>query len=340
MMTRVSVSRAALCFAVCLSACEPDPGTEDARWEHVFTDMPAAFLGVWGSGESDVWVVGADDGAGPWVLNYQGDVWSRKTTGQRGTLWWVSGQSSDRVWMAGEAGLVLRYDRGSDRFTRIEGVPASVTLYGIFETPDGQVWTVGGNGDGGRVFSMALEDQAFTEEVLPEGAATGRFFKVWGRSGTDLWVVGVGGDILYRDGDGWQVFATPGGGRLTTVHGNAALTVAVGGFTEGLVVTLDEGGVTDTSPPETDPLNGVWVEGDGGLVAVGASGSVVERRGSVWRVPTGVPQSLDDYHAVYVDPTGGVWAVGGFLLVEPQRRGMVLHYGRTVSQQIVTTSAL
>lgn len=323
---------AALCLAP-LAACEPGPNEEEARWEHVFTDLPAALLGVWGFGPDDVWVVGADAGNGPEVRNYRGASWRVHATGQRGTLWWVSGRSPDRVWMAGEAGLVLRYDRGVDRFTRVEGVPSSVTLYGIFETPDGLVWAVGGNAQGGRVFSLPAGGTAFVEEALPEGAATGRFFKVWGRSSTDLWVVGVGGDILYRDGAGWRVFASPGGARLTTVHGNATLAVAVGGLTEGRVVALDQG-VTDASPPDVPPLNGVWVQADGTTVVVGAAGSVYERRGTVWRAPSGVPESLDDYHAVYVDPDGGVWAVGGFLLVEPQRRGMLLHYGPPVGRTI------
>ena len=325
---------AAALYLAPLAACEPDSNEDEPRWEFVFTDMPAAFLGVWGFGADDVWVVGADAGAGPWVSSYDGERWRQHTTGQRGTLWWVSGHKADRLWMAGEAGLVLRYDRGADRFTRIEGVPSSVTLYGVFEASDGRVWAVGGNGEGGRVFSLATPSSTtFVEEVLPEGAATGRFFKVWGRSSSDLWVVGLGGDILYRDGAGWRVFASPGGTRLTTVHGNASLAVAVGGLTEGRVVSLDAG-VTDASPPDVPPLNGVWVQADGTTVVVGAAGSVYERRGTVWRAPSGVPASLDDYHAVYVDPEGGVWAVGGFLLVEPQRRGMLLHYGKPVSRTL------
>ncbi|HRE89156.1 MAG TPA: hypothetical protein PK095_08445, partial [Myxococcota bacterium] len=90
----------------------------------------------------------------------------------------------------------------------------------------------------------------------------------------------------------------------------------------------------DASPPDVPPLNGVWVQADGTTVVVGAAGSVYERRGTVWRAPSDVPASLDDYHAVYVDPEGGVWAVGGFLLVEPQRRGMLLHYGPPVGRTI------
>lgn len=314
------------------AACEPDGGGESARWETVFAELPAALLGVWGTSADDVWTVGADAGDGPYVLHFDGDTWTRKASGQRGTLWWVWGNAT-RLWMAGEAGLVLRYDRAADRFTRIEGVPANVTLYGIFELPSGDVWTVGGNSSGGRVFK--LSGSTFAEETVPaEAAEAGRFFKVWGRSATDLWVVGVGDKMLYRDGSGWQVFDTPRGGRLTTVHGNSSQVVAVGGFTEGLVVDASSSGPVDASPSGVSPLNGVWVQTDGTVVAVGAAGTVIERRGSVWRTPNGVPGSLDDYHAVYVDPAGGVWAVGGFLLVEPQRRGMLLHYGLPISRTI------
>jgi len=311
--------------------CEPDPGTPGDHWEHVFADLPGALLGVWGSSASDVFAVGADVGDGPWVLHWDGTAWKRLATGATGGLWWVSGTSSTaRVWMSGEAGLVLRYDRASGKFAKVSGVPANVTVFGIFET-GGEVWAVGGETSGSVGHAYKLADDAFVEEAVPaEATANGQLFKVWGRSPTDLWIVGLGDKMLHRDASGWTAIDTPAGRRLFTMHGNNTSAIAVGGFATALVVEATGTTVADVTPPGIKQLNGVWVEPDGGVVAVGVEGTVMERRGSVWRSPSGLPGTLDDYHAVYVDPDGGVWAVGGFLAVAPQTEGMLLHYGATL----------
>jgi hypothetical protein len=313
--------------------CEPDPDTPTKRWEHVFSDLPGALLGVWGSGAGDVFVVGADVGAGPWVLHWDGTRWRRLNTGATGTLWWVSGTGpSARVWMAGQAGLVLRHERNSGAFVRVEGVPANVTIFGIFEV-DGEVWAVGGEDSGSVGHAYRLVGDVFVADdgIASEVKDAGHFFKVWGRAGDDLWIVGLGGKMLHRDAAGWRAIDTPSGRRLFTIHGNANLALAVGGFATGLVVEAAGTTVRDVTPPGAKQLNGVWVERDGTVIAVGVEGTVMERRGSVWRAPSGLPATLDDYHAVYVDPEGGVWAVGGFLVVEPQKNGMLLHYGEPIA---------
>lgn len=322
-----------LVAALATSACEPDPGTSDDKtWHHVFSDLPSALLGVWGSSAADVFVVGSDAGDGPLVLRWDGSAWRRLATGATGGLWWVSGTGpSAPVWMSGEAGLVMRYDRVADRFEKIPGVPASVTVFGVFET-GGEVWAVGGERAGAIGHAYQLREGAFAEDdtIPSEVEAAGHFFKVWGRSPSDLWIVGLGGKMLHRDATGWRVIDTPSGRRLFTVHGNDTLAVAVGGFATGLVVEAIGADVRDVTPPAVGQLNGVWVEPDGSVVAVGVEGKVLERRGTVWRTPAGLPPTPDSYHAVYVDPEGGVWAVGGFLEIEPQRDGMLLHYGQTL----------
>ena len=231
--------------------------------------------------------------------------------------------------MSGEAGLVLRYDRDDDRFEKVSGVPANVTVFGVFET-GGEVWAVGGERSGAVGHAYHLVGGSFVEDdtIPSEVENTGHFFKVWGRSPTDLWIVGLGGKMMHRDASGWRAIDTPSGRRLFTMHGNDTLAIAVGGFATGLVVEATGSDVEDVTPPAAKQLNGVWVEPDGSVVAVGIEGTVIERRGSVWRSPSGLPPTVDSYHAVYVDPDGGAWAVGGFLEVEPQRDGMLLHYGK------------
>lgn len=63
-------------------------------------------------------------------------------------------------------------------------------------------------------------------------------------------------------------------------------------------------------------------------VAVGLEGAVW-RRGAdgVWTEDLDAPTTPLEYHAVYVDPDGGVWAVGGRVYTGNLSDGLLTHYG-------------
>lgn len=324
-------------------ACDPDDGGPDEpskSWAFVYEDLPSALLSVWGSSENDIFFAGSDpkDGDGPWVLHWDGSAMTRIATGQSGTLWWVSGTSATGdVYFAGEGGLALRYARGAGAFTKLGGVPEGVTLFGIQPIGD-TVWAVGHDvrPNIGRVYT--LEGDSFVERTdLPEGAGVGgAFFKVWGRSDDDLWIVGLGENALHKTASGWDKFPTAFEGRLFTVHGNATSTFAVGGFINAVVLELKDDGPVNVTPANAPQLNGVWVEPGGRVVSVGTTGAVWQRAvDGNWSEVT-VPETLLDYHGVYVDPKGDVWAVGGFVLSEPLRQGMMLHYGAAITPPVPT----
>jgi len=328
---------AAMCLSSALLvaplACDDDsgPGGPTKTWQMVYQDLDPALLSVWGSGPSDVFIAGGDpkDGKGPWVLHWDGSAMARLPTGKSGTLWWVSGSdASAPVYFAGDKGLALRLERGGTSFTTLTGVPEGVTLFGIFPVPGGKVWAVGNLVRDNKGVAYTLDGTTFTEVTdLPSDAAeSNAFFKVWGRSETDLWIVGLGQKALHKTASGWSVFPTPFEGRLFTVHGNADTTVAVGGFINAVVVELDDAGVRDVTPAGAPQLNGVWVEDDGRVVAVGNAGAVWEREGDTWRALE-TPDTLLDYHGAWVADNGDIWAVGGFVLSEPLRDGILLHYG-------------
>lgn len=334
----MSPSRLALSLALSLSfaACDDDPTPAPTKsWQMIYEDLDPALLSVWGSGSDDVFIAGADPkrGEGPWVLHWDGTTMTRLRTAHTGTLWWVSGtDATSPVYFAGEGGLALRYDRDAKTFTRLTGVSGGVTLFGIQPVPGGKVWAVGSMPSENRGIAYTLDGTTFTEvaDVPTDAAAGNMFFKVWGRSESDLWIVGLGQKALHKTASGWDVFPTPFEGRLFTVHGNASTTIAVGGFVNAVVVSLDASGVADVTPEGAPQLNGVWVEPSGRVVAVGNTGAVWERTGGdTWR-ELAVPETLLDYHGVWVAPDGDVWAVGGFVLSEPLRDGMLLHYGATM----------
>ena len=133
--------------------------------------------------------------------------------------------------------------------------------------------------------------------------------------------------MVRRCGDGASLTAsTVGGESLFTVHGDANRFVAVGGFGTGKILENDGSGWRDASPSGAPALIGVCVSSHGDY-AVGQDGAVFTRGGSGWTaVKLGV--SLDEsFHSVWIDPTGGVWAVGGQVLTLPLTDGIVVHRG-------------
>jgi hypothetical protein len=82
----------------------------------------------------------------------------------------------------------------------------------------------------------------------------------------------------------------------------------------------------ERAPSSTRQLFGVWLT-DGGGYAVGTDATVLQREAGNWaRVDTRLSLHRD-FHAVWVDPGGGVWAVGGDVLVPPLGEGMLAHHG-------------
>lgn len=314
-----------------LAGCDDGGGGDDppaARWTLVADGLPTALLGIWGGGEADVWAVGAADAEGGTVLHYDGTAWTRVPAPDTGDLWWVYGDGAGTVWIAGAQGVVLRGDPGG--LTRVIG-PSEAYLFGVFPAPDGSVWAVGVQSDGmgargGELWRLD-GDRFVLEDVPAEAAAAGAFFKVWGRSAEDLWVVGLGGVALHRTAAGWTTHDTPRGRRLLTVHGNATESVAVGGFIDALVVSLGDGAVTDQTPAGAPQFNGVWMDPSGDAVAVGVGGAVWTRTAGTWAADEDAPVSRRDWHAVYRDPKGGVWTVGGQVVVEPFDDGWLGYRG-------------
>ncbi|MCB9598482.1 MAG: hypothetical protein H6719_37555, partial [Sandaracinaceae bacterium] len=176
----------ALSAVVTLTGCpDPDdPAPDEARsWSLVATDLPAALLAVGGVAEDDVWAVGADKGAGPLVLHFDGAAWTQVQTGFRGSLWWVHPFSRRSAVFAGANANVLLWRDGV--FTRVTppGI-AHHTVFGIWGRSETDFYVVGSvaskNG-----FIWHYDGATLSEVPLPSDIPTDKgdipgIFKVWG----------------------------------------------------------------------------------------------------------------------------------------------------------------
>lgn len=289
--------------------------------------LPSAILSVWGTSTSDVYAVGGDrgDGTGPLVLHFDGTAWSQLATGENGNLWWVFGIGG-AVYMGGEGGMILRYQQGA--FTRMS-TPSTTTVFGIWGTAADDLWAVGGasgGGDGGFAWRLQGGVWVAAPGFPADIAATGAIWKMSGRSADDAWMVGTNGKVVRWDGAVLTAMTTGTGESLFTVHATADRFVAVGGFGTGTILENEGSGWNDVSPPIAPALIGTYLSGDAGY-AVGQDGAVFERNRGGWsEVDLGVPIE-QSFHSVWIDPSGGVWAVGGQVQTLPLIDGIMLYGG-------------
>ena len=310
------------------AADEPDAVSAQRGWTTVFSDLPEAALAAWGTAADDLWVVGADQGNGPLLRQWDGSTWRDHTTGTSGDLWWASTPDDATVVFVGEAGTILRYERATETFTLLEQKTTS-TLYGVWGTGEGNLYAVGGDplGAGGPVVlhieGDLVEEVTDLPATLPAGAT---LFKVWGSAADDVWAVGTEGAMLHFDGDAWAATPFDDGPWFITLDGHGPDDlVVVGGKGQGLIMERRDGGDwTDVSPEAYGGFNGVFVTEDAAVV-VGEFGAALERGpGGAWSdLPTAPVYAA--WHATRIDEAGNTWLVGGDLI--DQDEGAVLCYG-------------
>lgn len=315
-----------------LLACPEPPDTGDSGdpeddlppWQDVAENLPGAVLSVWGSAADDVFVVGADAGNGPEAHHFDGEAWTPLSGLGSGDLWWVTG-AGDARWTAGAGGRVARLEPGGATSASWV-VDEAVTFFGAWAPGDGTAWVVGGNTEvpSNAAVAYHFDGSAWTQATLPtEVSAQYALYKVWGKADDDVWAVGSGGVSMHWDGVAWTYVDTVSTSNLFTVHDG----YAVGGTVSGTVLALSSTGMTwsDESPDYALQLTGV--HGGAAPVAVGATGSVYFRDTSGWVADPREKPTYQDLHAVWVDPDGGTWAVGGHVSSAPLIQGAVVYSG-------------
>ncbi len=304
-----------------------DTATDLPAWQDVGENLPGALLSVWGSGADDVFVVGADAGSGPMAFHLSGGVWTPLSGLDAGDLWWVSGDATG-VWMAGVGGRVFHGEADGSGLIGAVTDP-TVTLYGIWGPGDGTAWAVGGNpdvpADAARVFHY--DGTAWTDAAIPvEAAAQFALYKVWGAAADDVWAVGANGIAIHWDGSAWTNVETLSLVNLFTVHDG----YAVGGTVGGTILRSEGGGTTWTDESPDFALQITGVHGGADPVAVGSQGSVWLRENGAWTPDPRSKPTYQDLHAVWRDPDGGVWSVGGHISSLPLIQGALVYAGYTI----------
>lgn len=293
-----------LLLAVSLVAC----GGGGADWSMLRQGEPASLLAVWGADRGDVWVVGgrSELGGAPTVLRHQGGRWDRVDTGQLGLdLWWVFGFPGGDVFFGGSGGAILRYRGGElERMT----TPRTGTIFGIWGAAPDDVWAVGDGGTAGGIV-WHYDGTAWSEPALPAGVPS-RVFKVHGQASDDVWMVCSDGSALHWQGSALERELTGAAVPLFSVVTTPTRVVGVGGANgSGQIAERSAGTWTLTPSNIATVWRGAAARGDE-VYAVGEFGVAARYEAGRWVV---IEQHLtaSSFHAAWLDPDGGLWAVGG-----------------------------
>jgi hypothetical protein len=314
----------------------------EPRWRVVLDDLDGALLSVWGPSERDVWAVGGSLGNGgdALVMRFDGSVWRRPSVspGKTESFWWVHGTSASDVWLVGERGRITHWDGAT--FTDVAS-GTDATLFGVWAAAPDDAWAVGGTPDQPSATNDVIlhwDGSSWKPELVPEPKKLA-FFKVWGSSKDDLYVVGEAGVIWHRATGVWtregEGIAT---GRLTTVAGCSASEVyAVGGRD----ILISNGSTWTRAPVDplkvVNDLNGVSCNG-GRVVVVGGGSLKLRLVDGVWESDFG-SAPFPDLHGAWADPSGAFWGVGGQFVAAPHpgasRKGVIGRFGADMAPSVI-----
>ncbi|MBX3213508.1 MAG: hypothetical protein KF850_15830 [Labilithrix sp.] len=303
----------------------PVTGVLDARY---------ALTAIWGSSKDDVWAVGS---AGT-VLHWDGKVWEPRSIATGHTLFGVWGSDAGELWAASSYTDSFRgtiQEDASVAWTKLPPltVPSSNDLYPALAAvwgrapddvwfgggdkvgfPQARAWRTRPSADGGVAWQTLSPCTTSTD--CPAVRA------IWGRSDTDIWLVGDKGRT-YRAG------VADGGVAFTTVESQTTQALkAVWGASADLVWAAGDNGVvrrtsasaaawTPVDVPTGEDLRGLWGSSASDIWAVGAYGTILHFDGEAWTqasaaFPTGPKPNL---YGIWGSGPNDVWIVGEGILL-------------------------
>jgi len=226
-------------------------------------------------GIADVWAVGLDDvfAAGSYgeLCHWNGTAWTAWTADPPCNFKTLWSAGPDHLLAAGSGSVMFRWD-GTD------WSPVQLPRDGYIE----DIWGTGSDDlfIGGYYFTSVTQyaqlhhwdGSAFTSYSLGTAGLNGMVTSLWGVSSSEAYVGTNLGEIGRWDGSAWSVTAVPASfGIEDVIHG--------------------------------------WMDGDGGVFAMGSEGSVLRWAEPVW---TDLDVSTDKrLKRAWTSPAGDVVAVGG-----------------------------
>lgn len=330
-------------------------GCSDDGWCVVDAPMVEglSLSAIWGSGPSDVWVVGS---AGS-ILHFDGAAWALLPKGDAGTaqtLFTVWGSGPSDVWAASTERVLFHSDGwhgGGAKFDLVRGSDAWRKRLDDVEQaqPQGKfrVWNLWGSGPNDLWMAPSDSIRCWHASGYAAGdvdwipvldyfpSSDPDFFGIWGSAANDVWLVGSQGKILHTVSGfqnglvDWEILNSGTSQDLNGVWGSAYDDVwAVGRIGTIRHWGYDLGGELAWLPSDSGvdaELHAVWGTSPRNVWAVGDESTILHGDGDGWavaRLPA-LERSVT-FRGVWGSAEDDVWVVGD---------GVLLHRGRAQGQK-------
>lgn len=299
-------------FSSILAAVLLSSGCTTYAFELAVSPVPEGGLwSAWGPNEDDIWVVGGQESEGV-VLRGSGSGFRPMTLPANTPLLnWVHGRSDTDVWVGGLYGTLLHWN-GED-WTDYS-VAMDEAIWGIHAVSTEEVYAVGGlsGWSGTTRVALRFNGSDWTPIALPQALdELPALFKVF-YDGADIWLVGARGTVLVGDGTDFEQMETGVTEDISTVHSRGdGSVVMVGGLATGVILAGDKDTGVRVLAETPSRLFGVHVADSGDAVVAGFNGYLGTVSVDDGDVETLVSPTALILHAVYGQPDGKTYAVGG-----------------------------
>jgi uncharacterized protein YjdB len=233
-------------------------------WSSEFQNHLYSNMGVWGSSDHDVYVVGH---AGQ-VLHYDGTSWSQVASGMGDMLSGVWGTSPRDIFAVSWDGTIVHCD--GEIWTSM-GQPTPADLHGLWGTAATDVYTVGQQ--------VALHYDGTAWNDISTGVSR-NIEGLWGSSGNDIYAGGVDGNVFHYNGAQWTRIAFDVPMFIDAAWGTSPNDIYFAGADSiGNAAVLHYDGThwwTLFHSRIHETLLALWGAPTGELFAVGTGGTVLE----------------------------------------------------------------
>ncbi|MBN2196165.1 MAG: hypothetical protein JW751_25340 [Polyangiaceae bacterium] len=309
-------------------------GSVWSRWST--TELTVGDLrDVHGSGEHDVWTVGAN-GA---LLHWDGLAWREHLAPVDHDLNAVWVESPDAAWAVGAEGTILHFDGtewastygGTTEFFDVWGggwvvgaaatmlewtgtswgivtssrLPTHADLRAVWRSSANDAWAVGQDG-------TVLHWGGANWSLVP-GAGQADLYSIWGGAADDVWVVGAASTARHWDGYGISRPPSATDGELFALWGSSPTDIWAAGRD---LVHWDGSSWAPALKPAGADLLTLWGSDSNDVWGAGYGGAIVHYDGDEWtHEPSGTSATIP---AMWGSVHDDVWAV--------DESGHVLHF--------------
>lgn len=270
------------------------PVVGPSTWVLDTTAPAGALAGVWGTGATNVHVVGPNLGQ---ISHYDGVAWSIISSGTPDGLSQIWGLGPNDGYAAGGnfAGTANIEHWDGTSWTSMAGVPGSHYMAAVWGTADNDLYA--GGGDGGNVNSAILHYDGTSWTYMTDPSSL--FIQgMWGVSDSFIVATCWHGGIIRYNGTSWNIDSSGTAANLWSVWGSSPTNVyAVGD--SGTVLRFNGSTWSRIPLGVTVSLRAIAGTGPANIVIAGDDGTILHFDGTSWTsMPSGTTNNLYGVSAV------------------------------------------